>query len=85
MAGRELMVFRLERIGVKPRSGRCLLYTSPGDPGGRPLIAGNPDPAERVGAHPAAVMIGEPAEGLFGEPCPPAVSYTHLDVYKRQA
>jgi hypothetical protein len=45
----------------------------PGDPGGAPLVAGHPGPADLGVVVPAAVVVGGPAVGLVGDPGPPLV------------
>lgn len=46
---------------------------APGDPGGGPFVARDPDPAAAMDGRPAAVVVGGPAEGFVGDPGPAAV------------
>ena len=55
------------------RPANAVVAVTPGNPGGRPFPARDPEPAMARHLNPAAVMVAGPAEGLIGIPGPALV------------
>lgn len=62
---RIVVVFVDHVIGRQRRPADVVAAATPIDPGRRPFLASNPDPAEVTVEYPAAVVIGDPAPILF--------------------
>ena len=61
------------RFRRQGRPAHVVIARAPGNPGGRPFIAGNPDPADAAQAGPAPVVIGGPAKRFLRDPGPTGI------------
>ena len=64
----------IEGLGGERAPADVVVILAPANPGGRPLVAGNPDPAALAALRPASVVIASPAERLVGSPHPAGVA-----------
>ena len=61
------------RFRRQRRPADVIVAFSPGNPGGSPLIARHPNPADAAQTRPTSIMIGGPTERLFRNPSPAGV------------
>ena len=71
------------RFRRQRRPADVIVAFAPGNPGRRPLITRNPNPADSAQARPAAVVIRGPAEWLLGDPSPAGVGVNPATVRVR--
>ncbi len=71
------------RFRGQRRPADVIVALAPRNPGRRPFIARNPDPADSTQTRPAPVMIGRPAEWLFRNPSPAGVGVNPATVRVR--
>ena len=63
-----VVIVLVEGFGGEGGPADVVVVLAPGDPGGGPVFAGDPDPAAVLEESPAAVVVGGPAEGFVGDP-----------------
>src|ERR1700726_430560 len=71
------------RFGGQRCPADVIAALAPRNPGRRPFVAWNPDPADSTQPRPTSVVISRPTEWLFGNPGPAGVGVNPATVSVR--